>query len=151
VKRIVLLLLVVGMVAASADESVVPKLVTLGRLANRHEAVSFDHELHVEVEEDCVSCHHQPFGEPPKCSSCHDEEVSPSAFVHELHWEVEDCTGCHHRDTTGDLRCVTCHPVGVDPQRPAVIGLKGAYHGLCLRCHGETGSKASCPICHTDG
>jgi hypothetical protein len=137
-----------ALLLAAAEEPPVPERVTLGALARLYPPVELDHALHVEATGDCASCHHRPFGEPAACGSCHDEPVKPSAFVHELHWEVEDCTGCHHRPATADLRCVSCHPVEPDPERLAVIGLKGAYHGLCLRCHGETGSDESCAICH---
>jgi hypothetical protein len=130
--------------------SVVPEKITLGALANLHPAVEYDHATHAEIAGDCASCHHQPFGEPAPCATCHEDVVARSAFVHELHWQVEECTGCHHRPATTDLRCVSCHSIEPDPNRLEVIGLKGAYHGLCLRCHGETGSDASCALCHPD-
>jgi hypothetical protein len=135
---------------ASSNGASVPEQVTLGAIANLYGPVELDHAAHAEITGDCASCHHQPFGEPVACSACHDDDVAPSAFVHELHMEVEDCTGCHHRPETADLRCGSCHPVEPDPDRLDVIGLKGAYHGLCLRCHGETGSDESCVVCHLD-
>ena len=133
---------------AAFENEQVPDHTTLDTLANLHPPVELDHAGHAEIAGDCASCHHQPFGDPVPCSSCHEDGVAPSAFVHEMHWEVEDCTGCHHLPATTDLRCVTCHPVEPDPDRLEVIGLKGAYHGLCLRCHGETGPDASCAPCH---
>jgi hypothetical protein len=145
------LAVIVGVAAlgfAWAEEPTVPEKVQLGSLANLYPAVELDHAAHVEIAGDCVSCHHQPFGEPEPCASCHGDEAAPAAFVHELHWEVEDCTGCHHRSATGDLRCVSCHSIEPDPEQLAVIGLKGSYHGLCLRCHGDPGSDASCVLCH---
>lgn len=138
------------LVFALGEQPCVPGEVSLGALANLYEPVRFDHGVHCEIAGDCVSCHHQPFGEPEPCAGCHEEPVKPSAFVHELHWEIEDCTGCHHRPATTDLRCGSCHRPEPDPQRLEVIGLKGAYHGLCLRCHGEVGSDASCGVCHPD-
>lgn len=138
----------VALVLAAADEPTVPERVTLGALANLYPPVEFEHTAHAEIAGDCASCHHQPFGEPAPCSTCHEDSVKPSAFVHELHWEVENCTGCHHRPATADLRCVSCHSIEPDPDSLEVIGLKGAYHGLCLRCHGETGLEVSCATCH---
>lgn len=132
------------------DRPTVPDEVSLGAISNLYGPVRLDHVMHAEIAGDCASCHHQPFGEPEPCANCHEDPVKKSAFVHELHWEVEDCTGCHHRPATGDLRCVSCHAVEPDPQRLEVIGLKGAYHGLCLRCHGENGSDAACGLCHPD-
>ncbi len=147
--RSVLLVIALPLTAAGAG-SPVPDRVAIGGLANLYQAVDFDHSLHVEAAGECTSCHHKPFGKPEPCATCHDEPVAPSAFVHELHWEVEDCTGCHHKQATGDLRCLSCHPAEPEPERLEVIGLKGAYHGLCLQCHGETASDASCGLCHTD-
>jgi hypothetical protein len=133
---------------ASTDGGGVPEQVSIGTLANLYPPVQFDHAVHAEIEGDCAGCHHQLFGEPEACGTCHEESIKPSAFVHELHWEVEDCTGCHHRTATGDLRCVSCHAVEPDLDRLEVIGLKGAYHGLCLRCHLESDSNESCGLCH---
>ncbi len=145
----VLLLCALGL-PATASEISVPDRVAIGELTNLYPAVDFDHSMHVEVEGECTGCHHKPFGDPAPCVSCHTDPVAPSAFVHELHWEVEECTGCHQKQATGDLRCVSCHAANLDPQRLEVIGLKGAYHGLCLRCHGETGSDTSCGLCHPE-
>jgi len=135
---------------ATAAEISLPDRVTIGALIHIYEGVEFDHPLHVEVEGECTGCHHKPFGTPVPCATCHDDPPAPSAFVHEVHWEVEACTGCHQKRATGDLRCISCHPVEPDPARFEVIGLKGAYHGLCLRCHGEAGSDASCGLCHPE-
>ncbi len=135
---------------ATAGEISVPDRVAIDELSNLYPAVDFDHSMHLEVEGECTGCHHKPFGNPAPCVSCHADPVAPSAFVHELHWEVEECTGCHQKQAAGDLRCVSCHAAGLDPQRLEVIGLKGAYHGLCLRCHGETASNASCGLCHPE-
>jgi hypothetical protein len=155
VKRVIKVLAVLAVCAAvgyaAGGDGTVPDRVTLDVLANLYPPVELDHALHAEITGDCVSCHHQPFGEPAQCSDCHDDAVKPSAFVHELHWEIEDCTGCHHRPQTDDLRCVSCHSVEPDLERPAMIGLKGAYHGLCLRCHEVSGPDASCTVCHPDG
>lgn len=138
------------MVAAVASATVydVPETVELGTLANRYEPVVLSHAAHAEIAGSCTTCHHQPFGSPAECTTCHTEPVEKSAFVHEQHWEVEDCTGCHHKQATGDLRCGGCHQTPYDPGRPAVIGLKGAYHQLCLTCHGRDELNTDCVTCH---
>jgi hypothetical protein len=144
-------IVLVGVLAvAAADLPPVPEQVILGQLANLYRPVQLDHGAHADTAGDCASCHHRPFGEPEACESCHEDPVQPSAFVHEVHWEVEDCTGCHHREATTDLRCVSCHAVEPATEALEVIGLKGAYHGLCLRCHGEMDSDESCGLCHPD-
>jgi hypothetical protein len=134
----------------SGGELEVPDVVVLAELANLYPPVELDHAVHAEIAGDCASCHHQPFGEPVACADCHSEPVQPSAFIHELHWGVEGCSGCHRRDATNDLRCGGCHPIDPDPKRLDVIGLKGAYHGLCLRCHANADDPAaSCVVCHS--
>ncbi len=95
-----------------------------------------------------MTIQNQPFGETTPGADWHDDPVTPSAFVHDLHREIENCAGCHRRPATSDLRCVSCHPIEPRTDRLEVNGLKGAYHGLCLRCHGETGNDASCEVCH---
>jgi hypothetical protein len=79
-------------------------------------------------------------------------------FKHNKHLKVikdNDCTVCHHRqprergDRYGeplkmtDLRriqklpvsCSTCHERPFNPRQIHVVGLKGAYHQLCMDCH----------------
>lgn len=148
---LVVIALALTLGAGSAQEATVPERLAIGVLANLYPPVEVDHAAHAEIAGDCASCHHQPFGEPAPCASCHDEAVRLSAFVHEQHWEVEDCTGCHNRRATTDLRCVSCHTAEPDPDRLELIGLKGAYHGLCLSCHGEEGGDGSCGLCHPGG
>ena len=147
--RSVLLVIALPITAAIAG-SPIPDRVAIGGMANLYQAVDFDHSVHVEATDECTACHHKPFGNPEPCATCHQDPVSPSAFIHEFHWQVEECTGCHHKKATGDLRCISCHGAEPDSERLEVIGLKGAYHGLCLRCHGESGSDASCGLCHPD-
>jgi hypothetical protein len=127
-----------------------PAELSIDLIAKLYEPVRLDHAEHVEIEENCGSCHHRPFGEPEPCASCHEDSFEPSSFGHALHSEIGDCMGCHNREATSDLRCVSCHTVDPNPERLELIGLKGAYHGLCLRCHDETGPDASCGPCHPD-
>jgi hypothetical protein len=133
---------------ASGEEPKLPDRCLMGSLSRLYPPVEFDHAVHVAIAGDCAICHHRPFGQPAACADCHSEEVEPSAFVHELHWEVEACTGCHRREGTDDLRCSACHPIEPDPERLEIIGLKGAVHGLCLPCHTEEDPGASCVVCH---
>ena len=138
-----------AVLAFAADQPpAVPERVVIGALANLHPPVELDHAAHAEIAGDCSSCHHRPFGEPAACSDCHERPVTTSAFVHDQHQDVADCTGCHHRPSTADLRCVGCHPVEPAPDRLGQIGLKGAYHGLCLGCHAEADAADSCASCH---
>jgi hypothetical protein len=141
--------LALALAAAGTDRAPeVPARITIGDLVTLYPPVELDHAAHAEITGDCASCHHQPFGEPAACTDCHEEPIRRSAFVHEQHWQVENCTGCHHRPSTTDLRCVSCHAIEPDPEHLDLIGLKGAYHGLCLSCHAEAEAADSCRFCH---
>ena len=62
-----------AVVCGAEHGSVVPEKITLGALANLHPAVEYDHAAHAEIAGDCASCHHQPFGEPAPCATCHED------------------------------------------------------------------------------
>jgi len=63
----------------------------------------------------------------------------PVEFSHGDHEELaEDCSSCHHHSDE-PLAC----------GEKAGIGLKGAYHGLCIGCHKESESgPVGCTDCH---
>ena len=78
----------------------------------------------------------------------------PVEFSHGDHEELaEDCSSCHHHSDE-PLACGECHePISVyhykGKERKAGIGLKGAYHGLCIGCHKENESgPVGCTDCH---
>lgn len=65
---------------------------------------------------------------------------------------VGDCSRCHHF-TQEPVKCATCHEVVnvytyKGSKRGSGIGLKGAYHRLCLGCHKEMGGPVGCEDCH---
>ena len=74
-------------------------------------------------------------------------------FTHGAHVEyVDDCSRCHHFSEE-PVKCTTCHEIinlytYKGSKRSAGIGLKGAYHGLCLGCHREIGGPVGCEDCH---
>ncbi len=94
----------------------VPETITLNSLVNLYGPVEFSHEDHMEIAEDCTSCHH------------HSEE------------EAASCRECHEP-------IVIYHYKGI--KRKTGLGLKGAYHGLCMGCHKESESgPLGCTDCH---
>lgn len=73
----------------------------------------------------------------------------PSVFDHELHEGAADsCKTCHHKPAGQNVKCITCHKVPFDKDNLAVIGLKGAFHEQCMKCHKENGVKNGCLDCH---
>ena len=84
------------------------------------------------------------------------KEYGPVEFSHGYHAEmIGDCASCHHHSPEGSTpACSECHePIEVyhylGAQRITSIGLKGAYHQLCLGCHKEMESgPVGCTDCH---
>ena len=58
------------------------------------------------------------------------------------------CKTCHHQGA--ELKaCKTCHPAS--PSGPGVLGLKAAYHQVCLGCHRGFTKENACGSCHALG
>jgi len=81
------------------------------------------------------------------------KRYGPVEFSHEDHMEVaEDCSFCHHHSEE-PVACSECHePIAVyhykGSARKTGLGLKGAYHGLCVRCHKDSEAPTGCTDCH---
>lgn len=64
------------------------------------------------------------------------------------------CTGCHHNSPASNIppKCAACHGISAVPEPDGRPGLKGAYHGQCIRCHQEMGienpAATDCVSCH---
>ncbi len=115
----------------------------------------------------CINCHKETAG-PTSCKECHGSPLKkydviylsqlsklykPVAFTHGKHIElVKDCKKCHHKEEGVTYTCSPCH-TKEDVYRyegtKVTIGLKGAYHGLCLDCHKkENKGPIKCTSCH---
>jgi hypothetical protein len=76
----------------------------------------------------------------------------PMKFTHDKHMEIEsNCNACHHHSKQGETRtCASCHSAGNQgTKKKNIVGLKDAYHGLCINCHKKTSGPAKCSECHT--
>ncbi len=119
-----------------------PDEVVLDQMADLYEAVAFDHAAHIEItEESCAVCHHHTTGQEPvkeRCLHCH-ADPQPA--------ETVACADCHpqNRYAASYLRAVASAPYRYHTD---LVGLKGAYHRLCLACHQEAGAPAGCQDCH---
>ncbi len=75
-------------------------------------------------------------------------------FPHSDHFEYTDsCSDCHHHSGEKTISCQRCHkPFKVykysGSKRKNGLGLKGAYHGRCLKCHEEESGPTGCTDCH---
>jgi hypothetical protein len=117
----------------------------------------------------CIGCHKELSG-PVECAGCHNAKkreldvlylktisniYGPAYFPHGRHIDaVSDCALCHHQaEDNRTSACKGCHdasPVykykGND--RRTELGLKGAYHGLCVGCHQKASGPVGCVDCH---
>ncbi len=138
--RGVLLILISLLLAVTSYAMDAPETIEIDALTQYYQRVEFNHQLHVEVAEDCSVCHHHTTGTgttDPYCGKCHGQ-------FEEL--DVVSCADCHsaepfsaesiHRQSQQDLFHVDMN------------GLKGAYHQNCLGCHQEMDGPTGCQDCH---
>ena len=116
----------------------------------------------------CIGCHKKISG-PVECGECHmtkkefgtlylkslSKAYQPVRFSHGYHIGlVKNCPTCHHYgegDSTSS--CGNCHENLAlyrykGTERKAGLGLKAAYHGLCVGCHEKGSGPTSCSACH---
>lgn len=118
-----------------------PDSVTLDALAELYSGVEFDHAGHIEMAEDCSTCHHHTTGTPPRdpaCLACHDLGREASAVA---------CQGCHTPDPFS-ARYLDEKEKDVKRYHTDKPGLKAAYHLGCMGCHQEMGGPTGCEDCH---
>jgi predicted CXXCH cytochrome family protein len=115
----------------------------------------------------CIRCHKDMAG-PTSCKDCHGSPVkkydlislsqlsklyNPVTFTHGKHINlIQNCRECHHKEEGITYSCSPCHSkedVYKYEGSKVSVGLKGAYHGLCLSCHKKTGKgPLKCTSCH---
>ena len=96
---------------ASSSENV-PETCILSRLAKIYQPVTFSHQMHSLIAEDCAVCHHHSgAGQTPSCDKCHPVSLSSKESGGP---ELKDayhrqCTGCHKEVEMGPTGCMECH------------------------------------------
>ena len=136
----VFLFLLILLLAVNCHAMDAPESITIDALANYYEPVEFDHQLHVDVSEDCSVCHHHTTGTGTTdlyCGKCHSQYQE---------METVSCADCHskepfsaasiNRQSQSDLYHIDMN------------GLLGAYHQNCLGCHKEMDGPTGCQDCH---
>jgi octaheme c-type cytochrome (tetrathionate reductase family) len=115
-----------------------------------YEPVGFAHRIHDElVGGDCGVCHH-------RYASTEGDRVGQD--IKDLHAAMDiklggPCSSCHDDMAQNPPQsCNRCHGLPDEPDDPARIGLKGAYHRQCIGCHERQLKPASAPTecasCH---
>lgn len=131
-----------GSVAAAPADG--PDQVKLDKLASLFDAVNFNHAAHVEIAEDCATCHHHTTGDRAgkgRCERCH-------AQTQYRKTTAVACRDCHVADpfTAAQLERKADDRFQYHVDKP---GLKAAYHWSCLGCHEESGGPTGCEDCHS--
>jgi hypothetical protein len=118
----------------ASDEKTGPQTVKLESLAAVYDPVTFSHDMHSLVAEDCAACHHRsPAGQTPACSKCHrasadSKESGLPGLKDAYHGQ---CIGCHKKMDMGPRGCKDCHaartaPVSASSKAPAQKPVKQA-------------------------
>ncbi len=122
----------------------------LNAASDDYEPVGFSHRIHDGLTGgDCSVCHHRyATGEADRIGT----------DVKELHkgMGIEiggACSSCHNDMAANPPQsCARCHGRSNEPDDPARLGLKGAYHRQCIGCHERqlkpAAAPTSCSSCH---
>lgn len=140
--RTALILGVAWFLAGTSLAAAPPGTVRIDPLTNHYEAVSFDHAMHVDIAENCATCHHHTAGIPPKdglCAECHKNAGASDRVA---------CRACHTAHPFSSAEVVAMLSSGAKKYHVDVPGLKGAYHLSCLGCHQTMDGPTGCTDCH---
>ncbi len=169
------LALAAGLVIGSyaADEKTGPETVKLKSLAAVYEPVTFSHDMHSLVAEDCAVCHHRsPAGQTPACSKCHhasldSKKSGPPGLKDAYHGQ---CIGCHKEMDMGPRGCTECHAkrtartttasskataeesvkeaTGAAPEMLSLSSLENRYDPVSFSHGMHTQMTENCATCH---
>jgi|GEM_PF-281700 len=120
-----------------ATLAVLPVMLSAGAVeagAKQRPSVSFPHEMHFDVADDCLSCHHD-FQDG--------ENVLDEGLLSETEPDEPIELNSMNREDLSELSCVSCHG------EKAKIGPMDAYHNQCITCHEtEKAGPVMCGECH---
>lgn len=103
-KKLVVLLVVMGFVATTAMFAVANNGPAEVKLEAKMGTVTFQHAKHQERVADCKACHHAGV-EAGKCNSCHDAKADAPKAKDAFHKLCKDCHTKQGRPT----KCKECH------------------------------------------
>jgi octaheme c-type cytochrome (tetrathionate reductase family) len=124
---------------------------SLNSRIDEYEPVKFTHRTHdVNSGSNCSICHHR-FASSPEDRVGEDVQKLHGAM--DLRIAGASCVSCHADLTEKKFqKCSQCHGASNEPDFPARIGLKGAYHRQCIGCHQNQPASAKAPTdcasCH---
>lgn len=103
-KKLVVLLVVLGFVATTAMFALANNGPAEIKLEARMGTVTFPHAKHQAIQTDCKACHHQGV-EAGKCTSCHGVKPEAPKAKDVFHKLCKDC----HAKQNGPTKCKQCH------------------------------------------
>jgi len=112
-KKILLLLAVVGVFAAfQAEEKAPPAApaapIKIDKLSHWFEGVAFSHATHSGMA--CADCHHMGFDSGSGCSDCHSKDKTSPDDISLKDAYHKSCSGCHIEKGKGVKEgCENCH------------------------------------------
>jgi hypothetical protein len=135
-------LLLVGslLLALPAFAMDAPDSVEIDILADLFQGVEFDHQMHVDLAQDCSVCHHHTTGTGTVdlyCARCHDSFEEQANVA---------CQNCHLADPFSAAAIQAKGETNLF--HVDVNGLKGAYHRNCMGCHEQMDGPTGCQDCH---
>lgn len=98
--------------AETSSPGQAPETLKLGHLAKVYQPLTFSHETHSMMAEDCATCHHHtPTGATPACGKCHSASMTSKTsgappLKDAYHGQ---CIGCHKDIGAGPTGCTQCH------------------------------------------
>jgi len=129
---IVVVFVFLGIMCLEGYSKKVPSTIVLKSLENIYGPAEFPHRDHIDMADSCYTCHHH--GKSTLgCSKCH----KASTVYQYKKTSNPTCTKCHGTSKGKGGEVLRAH-----------LGLKGAYHKMCLDCHNEQGGPVGCTDCH---
>ena len=129
----------VGSMAQAFDD--MPEQVSLDSMVKLFEGVEFDHDMHIDLGEDCSACHHHTTGTgtvADRCVRCHADSDEVATV---------GCRDCHVAEPFSAEQ-INKEALDVYQFHTDKPGLKAAYHWNCIGCHEEMDGPTDCQDCH---
>lgn len=167
----VLAVTLTGMATLSSENP--PETAVIGSLAKTYQPVTFSHDMHSMMADDCATCHHHadPDQTPP-CKECHGVSQDIPSLKDAYHGQ---CMTCHREMEMGPTGCAECHtkkvvqkaPMKRKPEKGPEVSVLNTLERIyepvtfshdihtmvaddCATCHhySEPGQTPACRECH---
>ena len=108
----------------------------INEYSDKYVPVRFMHRKHANVLKDCTICHHRVLVDKQDKTGAGDGIELSMDEPEDIYGEEVSMEKLTDMGTL-PAKCSSCHDKPFKPEYPNVLGLKGAYHQLCMHCHKE--------------